>query len=400
MPSTYEDVLDQAHRADPYSLFARLREQPVRREADGTFVVSTYREITALLHDPRLSSDERKFAEEDAATAGARSFLFLDPPEHDVLRRQTMRHFGPPHTPRRVHDMAEVLRRHVTELIDALVGRTEVDLVDDFAYPFPVTVICDLLGVPEQDEPRFHPWAEAIVASLNPDPAEDAQAVARRSQTAIQELGGYLIDLARFQAKSGADNMFAGMATTREPAFRMAPEQLIRTAVLLLVAGHETTVNLLTNGMLTLLRHPEALERVRQDDELVIPVVEELLRYEPPVQILLRHAMSDVDVAGVTIPAGARISLVVASGNRDPLRFTDPDRFVPDRRDNQHLGFGSGIHHCFGAPLARLEVQIGLTELVRRLENPRLVEDPPPYRPNALLRGPLHLPVRVDGIRP
>jgi cytochrome P450 len=399
VPSVYEQILDQANRADPYPLCAPLREQPVGREADGRYVVSTYREIVSLLHDPRLSSDESKFTV-DPAGAGDRSFLFLDPPEHDVLRRQTMRHFGPPHSPRRVHGMIGQLQRHVSDLIDALDGRTEIDLVDDFAYPFPVTVICDLLGVPEEDEPRFHPWAEAIVAGLNPDPAEDPREAARRSQQAAGELAQYLIGLARAHAESGADNMFAGMARTQERGWRMAPGELIRTAILLLVAGHETTVNLLANGMLTLLRHPDELERLTQDSERVIPTVEELLRYEPPVQIMLRHALSDVDVAGVTIPAGAPISLVVAAGNRDPRRFAEPDRFIPDRRDNQHLGFGSGIHNCFGAPLARLEVQIALTELVRRLENPRLVEDPPPYRANALLRGPRHLRVAIDGVRP
>jgi cytochrome P450 len=399
VPSVYEQLLDQANRADPYPLCAPLREQPVSREADGRYVVSTYREIVSLLHDPRLSSDESKFTV-DPAGAGDRSFLFLDPPEHDVLRRQTMRHFGPPHSPRRVHGMIGQLQRHVTDLIDALDGRTEIDLVDDFAYPFPVTVICDLLGVPEEDEPRFHPWAEAIVAGLNPDPAEDPREAARRSQQAAGELAQYLIGLARAHAESGADNMFAGMARTQERGWRMAPGELIRTAILLLVAGHETTVNLLANGMLTLLRHPDELERLAQDSERVIPTVEELLRYEPPVQIMLRHALSDVEVGGVTIPTGAPISLVIAAGNRDPQRFAEPDRFIPDRRDNQHLGFGSGIHNCFGAPLARLEVQIALTELVRRLENPRLVEDPPPYRANALLRGPRHLRVAIDGVRP
>jgi cytochrome P450 len=399
VPSVYEQILDQANRADPYPLCAPLREQPVGREADGRYVVSTYREIVSLLHDPRLSSDESKFTV-DPAGAGDRSFLFLDPPEHDVLRRQTMRHFGPPHSPRRVHGMIGQLQRHVSDLIDALDGRTEIDLVDDFAYPFPVTVICDLLGVPEEDEPRFHPWAEAIVAGLNPDPAEDPREAARRSQQAAGELAQYLIGLARAHAESGADNMFAGMARTQERGWRMAPGELIRTAILLLVAGHETTVNLLANGMLTLLRHPDELERLTQNSERVIPTVEELLRYEPPVQIMLRHALSDVEVAGMTIPSGAPISLVVAAGNRDPRRFAEPDRFIPDRRDNQHLGFGSGIHNCFGAPLARLEVQIALTELVRRLENPRLVEDPPPYRANALLRGPRHLRVAIDGVRP
>ena len=159
MTSVFQQLLDQANRADPYPLLAPLREQPVRREADGTYVVSTYREIVSLLHDPRLSSDASKFSAPGPPGEGSGdgTFLFRDPPEHDVLRRKTMRHFGPPHSPRRVHAMTGVLRRHVTELIDAFAGRTEVDLVDDFAYPFPVTVICDLLGVPQEDEPRFHP---------------------------------------------------------------------------------------------------------------------------------------------------------------------------------------------------------------------------------------------------
>ncbi|MEU2880892.1 cytochrome P450, partial [Streptomyces sp. NPDC007070] len=171
--------------------------------------------------------------------------------------------------------------------------------------------------------------------------------------------------------------------------------------VLLLIAGHETTVNLITNGMLTLLRHPEYLERLRADPGLSVRIVEELLRYEPPVQFVpQRTCITDIELRGVTIPKGSRIWLVLAAGNRDPERFADPDRFDPDREDIEHLGFGSGIHSCFGAPLARLEAQIALAELARRLVDPRLVEDPPPYRTNAVLRGPRHLNVEVDGVLP
>jgi cytochrome P450 len=169
--------------------------------------------------------------------------------------------------------------------------------------------------------------------------------------------------------------------------------------VLLLVAGHETTVNLLANGMLTLLRHPDVLDRLRDEPDLAAPMVEELLRYEPPVQLLVRRTLDEVEVAGTVLPQGARVHLALAAANRDPDRFADPDRFVPDRPDNQHLGFGSGIHSCFGAPLARLEVQVGLTLMAQRLVGPRLADDPPPYRPNALLRGPRHLPVTVEGVR-
>jgi cytochrome P450 len=175
---------------------------------------------------------------------------------------------------------------------------------------------------------------------------------------------------------------------------------MVDTGMLLLLAGHETTVNLITNGMLTLLRHPDVLERLRREPDLVIGLVEELLRYEPPATVLPnRWALADIDIAGTTIPRGSNVILLLASGNRDPARFRDPERFDPDREDNQHLGFGSGIHHCFGAPLARLEAQIALPALARRLENPRLVQDPPPYRQSATLRGPRHLLVEIDGVR-
>jgi cytochrome P450 len=170
--------------------------------------------------------------------------------------------------------------------------------------------------------------------------------------------------------------------------------------MLLLVAGHETTVNLIANGVLTLLRHPDIIERLKREPNLIMRTVEELLRYEPPVQYLpQRTTLQEVTIAGTTIPKGVPLTLLLASGNRDPQRFADPDRFDPDRPDNQHLGFGGGIHICFGAPLARLQAQIALTELVRRLENPRLVADPPPYRLSPVLRGPRHLLVAVDGVR-
>jgi cytochrome P450 len=190
------------------------------------------------------------------------------------------------------------------------------------------------------------------------------------------------------------------MATDTDAQGRMADPYLVATAALLLVAGHETTVNLLGNGMLTLLRHPAMLERLRNAPDLIPATVEELLRYEPPVQFLSnRTTLDEIALAGTTIPKGVLVTLALAAGNRDPARFADPDRFDPERRDNEHLGFGSGIHICFGAPLARMETQIALTELVRRLSQPRLVVDPPPYRPSPLLRGPEHLLIEVDGVR-
>ena len=179
----------------------------------------------------------------------------------------------------------------------------------------------------------------------------------------------------------------------------MSREDLLATSALLLVAGHETTVNLITNGMLTLLRHPGVLDRLNHEPGLIIPLVEELLRYEPPVQMRTnRTTIADIDIAGTTIPRGSPLAVMLAAGNRDPSRFADPDLFVPDRTNNAHLGFFGGIHYCYGAPLARTEAQVALPQLARRLVNPRLVTDPPPYRPNPELRGPKHLFVEYDAV--
>lgn len=408
MASIVEQILDPANRTDPYPLYAALRKTPVTREPDGTYVVSTYREIVALLHDPRVSSDPRSHPEVAAATVTPgeassglpESFLQRDPPEHDQLRELAMRPFGPPHTPDRIEAMRPWLTEVTNGLIDNLAGRHRVDLVEDVAYPLPVTAICHLLGVPREDQPRFHVWADALIETLDVTTGTFTQRQQRRRQVAA-ELGRYLSGLADAHARRPGDDLISGLLTDTGPHAPMAREDLLSTAALLLVAGHETTVNLITNGMLTLLRHPDVLDRLRHEPHLVIPLVEELLRYEPPVHMLSsRTTLADIDIAGTTIPAGSPLMLMLAAGSRDPGRFPDPDRFDPDRTDNRHLGFGSGIHYCFGAPLARVETQVALHALARRLENPRLVADPPPFRPNPELRGPRHLGVEFDAIAP
>ncbi|MFD4539314.1 cytochrome P450 [Streptomyces bauhiniae] len=407
-PSLVARITDFANRADPYPLYAELRRTPVLHEEEGgPYVISSYWDIESLLHDPRISSDAANLAAAGADelnqaenTGLPPSFIRLDPPEHDRLRRIANSAFGPPHEPRRVDDMRGELHGIVAELIDGLAGGTEIDLVDQFAYPFPVTVICRLLGVPREDEPRFRSWVDPIVASLDPETRQggDPEFV-KTAQEARTQLGMYLAGLMEERTKDPRDDMLSDLAAGKGPDGAMTMMEVLSTAVLLLIAGHETTVNLIANGMLTLLRHPEYLRRLREEPELAVNIVEELLRYEPPVQLVpQRTCITDIEVRGVTIPKGSRIWLMLAAGNRDPERFKDPERFDPDRDDLQHLGFGSGIHTCFGAPLARLEAQIALAELARRLENPRLVADPPPYRPNAVLRGPRHLPLAIDGV--
>ncbi|MFJ2865775.1 cytochrome P450 [Kitasatospora sp. NPDC087314] len=385
-------ITDYANRPNPYPLYAELREAgPVVRQADDSYLVGTYREIAALLHDPRMSADPRTRGE----TTHKPPFLRLDDPEHHRLRTLAMRPFGPPHSPGRVDAMRGEIDQLTEELMEPFQAGRQIDIVDDFAYPLPVTVICRLLGVPREDEPLFREWSDAIVASADVRPEEDSTERDEAGDQARNEMGRYLVDLAEKRRGKPSDDLLSAFANEPDPARRLTQEELAETAVLLLIAGHETTVNLITNGVLTLLRQPEHLDQLRREPDLLPRAVEELLRYEPPVHMRGRIPLADIDVAGTTIPEGTSVVLALASGNRDPKRFHEPDRFDPTRPDNQHLGFGSGIHLCYGAPLARIEAQAALGALIPHLGTARLVQDPPPYRQNAMLRGPRHLPIQL-----
>jgi cytochrome P450 len=411
----WQQILDYSSRADPYPLYAELRKTPVVRAEDGSFVVSTYREIVALLHDPRVSSDPHNLPElaADAQTAGEGSpelppnVIRTDPPEHDRIRRLLTWNFGPPHCPGRIDGMLSDLHAMVTSEIDGVAakvqsGTTRFDVVDDFAYPFPVTVICRLLGVPREDEPRFQAMSDALITAGEPASGGIVER-RRRGDKALADLVQYFTELLDARRGELGDDLLSALLSGDSPEPPLSRAEVLSNASLLLVAGHETTVNLITNGMLTLLRHPRVLERLRGGGEpdLAARVVEELLRYEPPVQYLPnRNALDDIEIAGTVIPMGVPITLVLAAGSRDPDVIPEPDRFDPDREHNEHMGFGGSVHYCFGAPLARPETQIALTELARRLEDPRLVDDPPPYRSNPFLRGPRHLLVEIDGVNP
>ncbi|WP_424216202.1 cytochrome P450 (plasmid) [Streptomyces sp. BI20] len=415
-------LLDPALRPDPYPLFAELRATPVRRDPTGVWLISTFHEIQDLLHDPRVSSDARNLVTDTNGPLGpvraddetfVPSFLTLDPPEHDRLRRLADRPFAPPHSPHRVEDMREDLARIVGELLDDVTDLRDAaeaaadgdpglcfDLVERVSYPFPVTVICRLLGVPLADEPRFRTWADTLVNSTSGATPEERRAGMEKVRAAVGALREYLGELISERRAHPGDDLLSHLALGGgTPETTLTHAELVSTAVLLLIAGHETTVNLIGNGMLTLLRHPRVLAELRADPDLAPRVVEETLRYEPPVQFVpTRTALVDIEVHGVTIPRGEPIWLLLAAGNRDPLRFTDPDTFDPGRPDLQHLGFGSGIHACYGAPLARLEARVALTELARRVTAPRIRVDPPPYRPSPVLRGPRHLLIHHDGV--
>ncbi|MET0314770.1 MAG: cytochrome P450 [Hansschlegelia sp.] len=406
----FAQVLDPANRPNPYALYARLREQAVAPQSDGTYVVSRYAAVRSLVFDPRLSSEDLPPSRrprtgnffkdwvlnriKDRITNAHRPLIFRDPPAHDRLRGAVMREL----TADRVRALHGRIAGLVDQLIEQVRGRDEVCLVDDLSYPLPVAVICELLGVPPEDESRFQNWATQLASALEPDARGDEET--RRSNARnFDEISAYMRKLVRRKRRSPTGDLLSGLLANSGPDGIGSEEfDLISTAILLLIAGHETTVNLITNGMLTLLRHPQEMRKLRDDPSRAPRTIEEILRYEPPVQFRTRKALADIDVQGERIPAGAPVVLLFAAANRDPTQFEEPERFNPDRRDNQHFSFGGGLHYCIGAPLARIEAEIALLALCNRLVTPRLLQDPPPYRRGASLRGPKNLGIWIGGV--
>ncbi len=316
------------------------------------------------------------------------------------MRRLLTRHFGPPHDPDRVISMKSDMAEIVGGLIDNLAGRDQSDLVEDVTYPFPVTVICRLLGVPREDAPRFRVWADAIVNAVDPTTGDFATRSRRRDEAAT-ELGHYLGDLADGHRDDPGSDMLSELATDDGPEGRLTRDELMTNAALLLIAGHETTVNLIANGMLTLAASPRDPATAAAAPRTVCPDRRgaAALRTTGAVPAQPGAILDDIDVAGTTIPRGSAITLVLAAGSRDPDHVAHPDQFDPDRPANEHLGFGGGDPLLLRCAASADRGAGGDAGTRPRLENLRLVSDPPPYRPNPLLRGPRHLPVQYDGRR-
>jgi len=424
---TPEEAFDAAmrheNRANPYPFFDELRKTPVARVTNGIYAVTGYEELMALAHDPRVSSDlrksrpptadDRRVAAESVVEApeiaGAYrqepSFIAQDPPEHDRARRQCMRFFGPPHEPDLIPGQEPLCQQIVNELLDKATGKTRIDVVDEFAYPLPVNVICRIMGIPIQDEPQFHAWVTDIASGifdLGPDiQTEEGQARRAKGEAANLELNKYIAGLVEKAAKSPGPDMISQLVHDDGPDGRMSRSAIVSNTILLFVAGHDSTVNLISHCVLTVLRNPWSIELLRARPELIPGAIEEVLRLQSSVQFFpTRSALADIEIGGVTIPRGAPIYLMYGAANRDPRRFPDPDTFDPQRADNEHVGWGRGIHVCFGGPLARLEVNTAFEAFLRRVENPQLVEDPPPYRISQVFRGPRHLLVDCDDVRP
>lgn len=389
------------------------------RVANGIYAVTGYRELLALAHDPRISSDMARSpvraqpaagaeppagAEHAEAYGRAKTMITSDPPEHDRMRRQAMRHFGPPHAPHVIPDTEADIKRLCNAMLDQARGKTRLDIVDDFAYPVPVAVICKLLGVPLEDEPTFHGWIADFMAGLMDMGQEiataEGQARLERGKASTAALMQYMAGLIERFIREPGESMLSKMVNDDGPDGPMSPQDAVGNAILLLIAGHDSTVNTISNCVLITLRNPGSFELLRRRPELIPGAIEEVLRLEAAVQFFpSRSALVDIEVAGTVIPQGSAVHLMYAAANRDPSRFPNPNQFDPERRDNQHFGWSSGIHTCFGGPLARLEVNTAFETFLRRVENPRLVVDPPPYRRSNVFRGPRHLLIDFDAIR-
>jgi fatty acid omega-hydroxylase len=412
--TAWAEAMKFENRPNPYPFFDELRKTPVVHVGNGVYVVTGYRELMALAHDPRVSSDARHMARAAAkpssepapleAYGAAGSMITSDPPDHDKARRQCMRHFGPPHTPDLIPSMEPALERLCNELLDKVKGKTRIDVVDDYAYPVPVMVICKILGVPLEDEPKFHAWIYDFMAGLmdgGPDAAtKEGQARAETGRAARSALAEYFVELIQGFVKKPSDVMLSKLVHDDGPDGPMTVREAATNATLLLTAGHDSTVNTITHCVLTVLRNPGAFELLRSRPELIPAAIEEVLRLESAVQFFpSRSALADIEIGGTVIPKGSPVQLVYGAANRDPTRFPNPNKFDPERKDNETLAWGSGIHTCFGGPLARLEVNLALEAFLRRVENPRLVVDPPPYRQSNVFRGPRNLLVDFDRIR-
>jgi cytochrome P450 PksS len=397
---TQLDIVSPQFKADPFPVLASLRaSQPVCRTAlpDKTpvWLITRYEDVATLFKDDRFVKDKRK-----AMTAEQlrkmpwvppmfrpleRNMLDLDPPDHTRLRTLVHKAF----TPGLVARMRDRIQALADELLAQITPKGECDLIADYALPLPMIIITEILGVPTRDRNKFHKWSKAVVSLSSPHP----------TLRVIPNVWMFLRYLRRFfemRRRDPRDDLTTALITAEEAGDKLSRDELLAMVFLLLIAGHETTINLIGNGMLALLEHPEAMNRLRQDPLLIKSAVEELLRYTSPVLMSTeRYAREDVTLHGVTIPRGEMTLGVIGSANRDEAVFPDPDELDITREPNRHLAFGQGIHFCLGAPLARLEGEIAINTLLRRTSGLRLSVAPESlrWRPSMMLRGLESLPI-------
>ena len=381
--------------ADPYPLYRKLRERdPIHRSifADQV-VVSRYADVDRILRDHRNFGNEFSSATSSEGSIATRkklkqSMLAQDPPDHTRLRSLVSRAF----TPRQAAKMEGYIRATAHTLLDNVADAGEFDLMKVFAVPLPTIVIARMIGVPEGDFSRFKVWSDDLARALEPFLSpEEEEAVFR----ADEELAAYFTGIIEQRRREPRDDLVSRLVEAEDEGDRLTSDETKVMLRLLLAAGNETTTHLIGNGVRALLRHPDQLALLREQPELIPSAVEELLRYDAPVQLDARIARRDLELGGVAVKEGTLVTLAIGSANRDPERFNEPDRLDITRSGQANISFGRGIHHCLGAPLARLEGRIALEVLLERFDQLEFGSRPPKYRPTVVLRGLEHLDVRA-----
>ncbi|MGW2695532.1 cytochrome P450 [Streptomyces sp. NPDC001296] len=388
------DPWDPAFLADPYPAYAELRAlgRVLHYESTDQWLVPHHADVSALLRDRRLGRTyQHRFTHEDFGrtapppehepfhTLNDHGMLDLEPPDHTRIRRLVSKAF----TPRTVERLAPYVRQLAGDLVSRLVEAGGGDLLKDVAEPLPVAVIAEMLGVPEADRALLRPWSADICGMYELNPPQET---ARRAVRASVEFSDYLRELIATRRKEPGEDLISGLIAAYDEGDRLTEQEMISTCVLLLNAGHEATVNATVNGWWALFRHPAQLAALRADHSLVPSAVEELMRYDTPLQLFERWVLDEIEIDGTTVPRGAEIAMLFGSANHDPAVFDAPEKLDLTRRDNPHISFSAGIHYCIGAPLARIELAASMTALLEKAPTLRLVADPQ-RKPNFVIRG-------------
>ncbi|MER5471796.1 cytochrome P450 [Streptomyces sp. NPDC002685] len=396
------DPWDPAFVADPYPAYEELRARGRVHyyEPTNQWLVPHHADVSALLRDRRLGRTyQHRFTHEDFGRTAPppehepfhvlndHGMLDLEPPDHTRIRRLVSKAF----TARTVERLKPYVEGLAGELVDRLVEAGGGDLLTDVAEPLPVSVIAEMLGIPESDRAPLRPWSADICGMYELNPSEE---VARKAVRASVEFTEYLRGLIEARRKEPADDLISGLIAAHDEGDRLTEQEMISTCVLLLNAGHEATVNSTVTGWWTLFRHPAQLAALRADHTLIPTAVEELMRYDTPLQLFERWVLDDIEIDGTTVPRGAEIAMLFGSANRDAEVFADPKTLDLSRAENPHISFSAGIHYCIGAPLARLELAASMSALLTRAPALRLAEEPV-RRPNFVIRGLEGLTVEV-----
>ncbi|MBV9547434.1 MAG: cytochrome P450 [Chloroflexi bacterium] len=390
---SHEHPLVVQFRDNPYPLYHHLQATaPVQwNDVLGAWTLARYADVAHVLGDSRFSADRTGGTDPMGGPLEAKSMLVSDPPDHTRLRTLVQKAF----TPR----MVEQLRPRIQAIVDSLLDRAlergpEMEVIADLAYPLPVLVIAEMLGVPPEDRDTFREWSSAVAASLDPLLTESTVAHAAEAREALH---AYLRGIIAQRRREPRKDLISDLVAAEERGDVLSEPELVIMCTLLLIAGHETTVNLIGNGVQALARHPSAYQQLRDRPDLLVSAVEELLRFDSPVQLTARIATQAVELGGKNIPAGDWVLPLLGAANHDAQQFADPDTLKLDRNPNPHLAFGRGIHFCLGAPLARLEGQIAIGSLVRRCSSIELAGEPA-RRNQITLRGLSKLPIRVRAV--